>query len=209
MNCEVCKRLTVIKKKRIYHYDISGLDNVYLQNVEMRMCERCRISVPRIPRILQLHATIAKAVVMQPALLGGKDIRFLRKELGMRAREFAKLLRTDVSTFSRWEKNQKPGPQSDLLIRYLYIQLVQEKTGRPFADKVAEQLSSVGQTKLAAAIVIDVNDVTTFKYASLEDLSRKENHQFEKRKKKLTPSRRTTKPVAYSNRTVKQKTLHS
>src|SRR5262249_35622032 len=78
----------------------------------------------------ELHATIARAIALQPCPLRGQDIRFLRKQLGFSAREWAKFLRTDASTLSRWENDQQEiGTQSDSLIRLLYFRIRDEKEG--------------------------------------------------------------------------------
>jgi hypothetical protein len=79
MQCETRQHDIDTKPRQVYHYVESGLDNVYLKNVDVRVCETCNPASPRLPRILELHSTIARAVAMQPCPLRGQDIRFLRK----------------------------------------------------------------------------------------------------------------------------------
>src|SRR5215813_13342470 len=95
IKCDVCGTPTVVRSGQSYHYTESGWDNVYLENIELRVCEDCGTVSPRIPRILQLHETIAKAIVSKPQPLTGAEIRFLRKQLRLKAKEFAAYLRTD------------------------------------------------------------------------------------------------------------------
>jgi putative zinc finger/helix-turn-helix YgiT family protein len=108
MKCDVCGKGEIITKLQpTYHYKKCGLDNVYLLNMEFRVCDASGTKVPRLKSMPQLHATIARAIAMQPCPLRGQDVRFLRKQLGYSAKEWATFLRTDASTLSRWENNQQ------------------------------------------------------------------------------------------------------
>lgn len=158
MKCEVCHGNTSLIPGQQYEYTESGLENVCLTNVEMRACEACGERTPRLPRVLELHANIARHIALQPMPLRGADIRFLRKQLGMRAREWAGLLRIDVSTFSRWENDeQRPGPQSDALIRFIYFYEAEVRENRSVPDRLAEQIASVSTSREEGlSLVIDV-----------------------------------------------------
>src|SRR5258706_2984833 len=108
MKCDICHKGNILtKKQESYHYKECGLDNVFLRNIDLRVCDECGAKIPRLPRMRELHATIARAVAMQPCPLRGQDIRFLRKQLGYSAKEWATFLRTDASTLSRWENDQQ------------------------------------------------------------------------------------------------------
>ncbi|MGB6834193.1 MAG: helix-turn-helix transcriptional regulator [Candidatus Acidiferrum sp.] len=49
-------------------------------------------------------------------------LRFLRKHMDLRQEEFARLLRVNKTTLSKWENNEDPiGLQSDLLARAIVI----------------------------------------------------------------------------------------
>ena len=144
MKCDICQGKIVTKTRKTYHYKECGLDNVYLKNVAVRICSSCNEESVRIPRIIELHATIARAVAMQPCPLRGQDVRFLRKQLGYSAREWATFLRTDVSTLSRWENGQQAiGDQSDSLIRFLYFRIRDEQEGVLSSDRVAAASAAV------------------------------------------------------------------
>src|SRR5216684_3404397 len=93
--CESCSgSMTVRKttKEQPYHYTISGLDNVFLVGIDVEECKECHIEEPIIPRMRELHQTIAKALLHKDALLTGKEIRFLRKNAGIPANRFAALI---------------------------------------------------------------------------------------------------------------------
>ena len=88
-------------------YRESGLDNVQLINVPMWACSNGHQEL-QIPAVEQLHALLTSLVIRKPAKLTGPEIRFLRKELGMSAKTFAKRLgMTDVH-LSRIETGIRP-----------------------------------------------------------------------------------------------------
>jgi putative zinc finger/helix-turn-helix YgiT family protein len=144
MKCDICQGNIVTKTQHTFHYTECGLDNVYLKNVDVRICQSCNERSVRIPKILELHATLGRAIAMQPCPLRGQDIRFLRKQLGYSAKEWATLLRTDASTLSRWENGQQDiGSQSDTLIRLMYFRIRDEHEGALTNDRVAEAAAAV------------------------------------------------------------------
>ena len=145
MKCDICQGNITTKAQQTYHYKECGLDNVYLKNVDVRVCESCGEKAVRIPRILELHAVIGRAVAMQPCPLRGQDIRFLRKQLGYSAKAWATFLRMDTSTLSRLENEQQvAGPQSDSLIRFLYFRIRDEEEGVLSQDRLADASAAVG-----------------------------------------------------------------
>jgi putative transcriptional regulator len=145
MKCDVCRKGELrTRSQQTYRYKECGLDNVYLLNLEFQVCDACGTKVPRLKRMPELHATIARAIAMQPCPLRGQDIRFLRKQLGYSAKEWATLLRTNASTLSRWENNQQEiGPQSDSLIRLLYFRIRDEKEGTLSKESVVTAAAAV------------------------------------------------------------------
>lgn len=155
----------ILSKTQKYQYSLSGLKNVFLDNIEIYCCAGCEVQIPVIPRILQLHNTIANAIVCKRALLSGAEIRFLRKNLRIKSQDWAKLLRTDKSVYSRWENDlQAVSPQSDLLIRYLYLRLLEERKDIRLEKKIVESLSNMRDEK--TAIVIDVEQIEDYSYLS-------------------------------------------
>jgi DNA-binding transcriptional regulator YiaG len=100
-----------------YHYLESGLDNFWICRIEIYRCE-CGESAA-IPQIIELHRTIAKCLLTQKSPLSGKEIRFLRKHMAMKAIDFAKHLGVDNATVSRWE-NEK-GPHSPVVDRFIRL----------------------------------------------------------------------------------------
>ncbi len=165
MKCYSCSKNTQIKQVQKYQYTGTGLENIFLDNIEIRFCDNCEMESPVIPKILILHNTIANAIVCKRTLLSGAEIRFLRKNLRIKSQDWAKLLRTDKSVYSRWENDlQSVSPQSDLLIRYLYLRLLEERKDIRLEKKIVESLSDMTDEK--TAIVIDVGRIEDYSYLS-------------------------------------------
>jgi putative zinc finger/helix-turn-helix YgiT family protein len=172
MKCDVCQRKTTTKAVSVYRYSECGLDNVYLKNVQVRVCSHCKEKSPRIARITQLHATIARAVAMQPCPLRGQDVRFLRKQLGYSQKEWAAFLRTDVSTLSRWENGQQAiGVQSDSLMRLLYFRIRDEQEGVLSTERVAAASAAVGAACLLS-LCVNMDNPKVYSYQSRSVRSR-------------------------------------
>jgi putative zinc finger/helix-turn-helix YgiT family protein len=125
-----CKKL---RKRRAsteqpYHFIESGLDNVFLVGIVVATCVQCEEQIPEIPNISQLHDKIAETLVTKPAMLLGPEIKFIRKNLGLLAGDFAKYLDTTPVSVSRWENGEMISKENDLLIRYFYLRFKEEKT---------------------------------------------------------------------------------
>ncbi len=173
MKCELCKDETIIKRGQRYHYIECGLDNVYLENLDVRVCEACGEASPRIPRINDLHAIIGQAVALQNVPLSGKEIRFLRQHLGLKAKEWAAFLHIDTATLSRWENGgQIIGPQADSLMRLMYFYLLVEKQGRAIPEHVADLVAAVvTQRSDAMALLVNPNKPARYSYRLESELA--------------------------------------
>lgn len=102
-----------------YRYDLTGLKNVFLAGIAVYECAKCRKEVPIIPRAGKLHRVIARLLLDKPALLTGDEIRFLRKNAGISAKDFAAQLQTSAEHLSRVENGHYPslGPTADKFAR--------------------------------------------------------------------------------------------
>ena len=106
-------------KRTSYHYTECGLDNVFIE-VDVIEADDAGNRVFRFPAINRLHRAIAEGIINADGLLDGKEIRFLRTEMGMTQAELAKLLDRDSQTVARWEKGEKDVDRAqDALIRQL------------------------------------------------------------------------------------------
>ena len=122
MKCPECGSELVLRKNQKYKYAESGLDNVYLTGLNVRRCPNCKTRIPEIPNIRDVHLCIALWLVEKPTPLSGKEIRFLRKSLGIKSKEFAKKLGYTSQAISRIEKGKSDiGKQGDRLIRIWFL----------------------------------------------------------------------------------------
>lgn len=111
--CGEVQRLT----RATTDYPESGLDNVELVDVPVWVCRNGHQEV-EIPEAEQLHGLLVNELIRKPAALSGPEIRFLRKELGMSGRAFAKQLGMTPEHLSRLETGQRAvSPTTSLLVR--------------------------------------------------------------------------------------------
>ncbi len=130
LRCERCDgRMKATVKD--FRYPESGLPNVVLQGLRVYVCESCQEEIPEIPNLLQLHRVIAKALLTKPAVLTGEEVRFLRRHVGLKAKEFADQLGTTPVTVSRWETGAIAiDPKTDRFIRLLCVRKLEEEINR-------------------------------------------------------------------------------
>jgi len=119
MACPICK-----KEGRIHtgehHYTESGLQNVWLMGVELFECD-CGENFAFIPCAQELNKLISQILLRKEGQLSGREIRFLRKHMGMKSKDFAKEIGVKPVTVSRWENGDSPPTEPlDRLIRLFY-----------------------------------------------------------------------------------------
>ena len=119
MICPTCKQEGKIHVGK-HHYTESGLQNVWLKGVEIFEC-KCGENFAFIPYAQELHKLIAEILLKKEDQLSGREIRFLRKHMGLKAKDFAKQIGVMNVTVSRWEREETIPPITiDRLIRYFY-----------------------------------------------------------------------------------------
>jgi putative zinc finger/helix-turn-helix YgiT family protein len=117
MKCPQCRH-EMVNKTENHRYSESGLSNVVLVGVEVRHCPNCGEEMVSIPRIEELHRTIAMTLIRHPGRISPSEIRFLRKWLGWSGVDFAKHMGVAPETVSRWETGDKPmGGTAERLLR--------------------------------------------------------------------------------------------
>ncbi|HPQ44920.1 MAG TPA: helix-turn-helix domain-containing protein [Syntrophales bacterium] len=120
--CWECGEQLQVINNKVYHYKESGLDNVYLHGIVQYKCPKCGQGGPEIPKIEELHLLIGRELVCKENLLSGAEMKFLRKEIGLKSKEMAGLLDVKPETYSRWENDKdKIGPIYDRHLRSLYM----------------------------------------------------------------------------------------
>lgn len=127
---------------------------VTLLGIEISRCPVCGEQEIAIPRVEELHRTIAVSLIGKHERLTPDEIRFLRKYLDLSGVDFARMMRVDPSTVSRWERGDQPiGEGSDVLLRTLVL------LRKPVDHYPVDNLNDVakdGPIPLRATLKLDV-----------------------------------------------------
>lgn len=101
-----------------YHYTESGLDNVLIRGVDF-LTDDAGEQVVTIRNIAGLHRAIAAGIVTKAGSMTGKELRFLRTEMGMTQAELAAIVHREPLAMSRWERGEinHIDPNAETLIR--------------------------------------------------------------------------------------------
>jgi len=130
-----------------YHYKECGLDNVTLAGITIYKC-KCGEDMPVIPNVDGLHQIIGIDTVKSTATLSGKQIRFLRKEMGYSATWFAHILGASKVTVSRWESGAEHiGRAYDRVIRIFYLRNLEEKSKKVVALNIESIMESISKDR--------------------------------------------------------------
>lgn len=124
--CRVCGTRTEVRREN-YKYDASGLDNITLEKIEVRHCPNCGERQALIPSLGELHRSIALSLAEKRERLLPKEIRFLRKHLGLSSTDFAAKIGVDPATVSRYESAADPQPMGKQTERLLRLMVMWEK----------------------------------------------------------------------------------
>lgn len=127
-SCYSCGAKIEVIKDKPYHFDECGL-NVVLHGITQYKCKKCGESYASIPNIQKLHRVIGAHICeKRKALFRPEEIKFLRKDLQLRAKELSQLLGVTPQTVSRWENGKKEiGEAHDRLFRSLYMMHASEQ----------------------------------------------------------------------------------
>ncbi len=90
-----------------YNYTESGLDNVFVEGVQFVTDDAGEVCVT-VPNINGLHRAIASGIIRQRAGMTGREMRFLRTEIGFTQAELAVLVHREALAISRWERGESP-----------------------------------------------------------------------------------------------------
>ena len=142
-----------------FHYTASGLDNVTL--VDLRVCtDDDGDESITIPNINDLHRAIARTIVGRSSGMSGRELRFLRTEMGFTQAELADKVKREGLAIGRWERSEIPiEPNAEAIIRLIAI----ERLGLKL-DAGAEEVSSWCVQKADPnPIVIDASDPNDYR----------------------------------------------
>jgi putative zinc finger/helix-turn-helix YgiT family protein len=125
------------QERRSVDYPESGLTNVELFNVPAWVCPNNHEEI-EIPAVTQLHELLAHLIIRKPAILTGNEIKFLRRRVGIQAKEFALRIGLTPVSLSRFETGQRRiSRRIDLLIRLSAAALIASRDNKPFPADLA------------------------------------------------------------------------
>ena len=145
-----------------YRYTECGLDNVVIEGVSF-VQDDVGETVVRIPNINGLHRAIAVAIVKRGMMMSGREMRFLRAEMGMTQAELAEMIHREPLTISRWERGETEiDANAETLIRLHAI----ERLALDVHDGVSEISGRSVPSAVQAPIVIDGSDPNNYQLAA-------------------------------------------
>lgn len=104
----------------MYHYRECGLDNVWLRNgyKEHDTPYGKGVSITNVEGLLDV---IALHLVQKEALLTGKELRFLRVQMGLSQKELGELQGVSAQMVSLWERKNSLPLVNDRWVRVQYL----------------------------------------------------------------------------------------
>ncbi|MFO1038269.1 MAG: hypothetical protein U1E45_15640 [Geminicoccaceae bacterium] len=111
-----------------HEMDLGGVKVVLHDAVIEEVCDACGERAVVVPDLNGLIVSAAVARLLEPVRLRGREVRFVRKALGMNGRAFAKAMQIRPETLSRWEQGmQGVGGYAEQLLRHNACALLREQ----------------------------------------------------------------------------------
>ena len=119
------------------------MTNVQLVNVPVWVCPRKHEEI-EIPAVTELHELLAYLIIRKPAVLSGPEIKFLRRRIGIQAKDFAQRIGLTPVALSRFETGSRQvGRRTDLLIKLAAAALIAARDNKPFPADLALLVDSL------------------------------------------------------------------
>ena len=173
--CEQCgKKMHRMIKDR-YQYLESGLSNVVLDHIPVYECD-CGEQVVGLPNVERLHTLIFERLLTKAGRLRGEEIRFLRKWMGVKSVDFAKMVKVHPTTLSKWEGDDLAiSEERDNLLRFAVVVTIGARAKQQMAEayrKVADQyLDLLGQIQATTQSEATSNDTMEVTQRDLDEPS--------------------------------------
>ena len=160
--CDQCGALMTEKKatpEAPYNYEISGLKDIFLSGILVHVCPKCKAESAIIPKLAELHWVITKNLVERQELLKGREIRFLRKNVGLAACKFAALLGVSPSHLSRIEngKTFNLSETADKLARVIIMTANENENSRDILNHIAQNVIKQKRAKQHVVFKLEKN----------------------------------------------------
>jgi len=122
-----------------YRYTECGLDNVFIEGMNPCIDDEGE-EVYYIPNPVGLHKAIAAGIVAHPKGMSGKELRFLRTEIGLTQAELGRLVHRDAQTVARWEKGITDiDSTAEAIIRKRAIEVLELEVEGATMDAISER----------------------------------------------------------------------
>ncbi|MDR3527406.1 MAG: hypothetical protein P4L57_08995 [Rhizomicrobium sp.] len=142
-----------------FRYTASGLDNIVLIGLEECIDDdgdRC----VTIPHITELHRVIAHSILTRESGISGKELRFLRTEMGLTQAELAKIVKREALAIGRWERGEfELDSNAEALIRLVASERLNIKIDVPIEQVSAWCVPSA----VNEPIMIDASDPSNYR----------------------------------------------
>lgn len=137
---------TLLDDEGRFHYQASGLDNVYLNSGGFKISpDGSSIAIDNVD---ELHDCIAMYLVEQTSELSGKELRFLRKEIGLTHAELASKVGIEKQAVGRWEREENSNKMADRMLRVLYLSLkTKREMGGTMLISLLDSISELDDTE--------------------------------------------------------------
>jgi transcriptional regulator with XRE-family HTH domain len=89
----------------VYRYSECGLDNVLIEGMDTVFDDDDENAIT-ITNVDGLHRAIALGIVRKKTGMTGKELRYLRTEMGMTQAELASIVHREPLAVSRWERSE-------------------------------------------------------------------------------------------------------
>ncbi|OUD09053.1 hypothetical protein BVC71_10085 [Marivivens niveibacter] len=137
-----------------YHYIECGLDNVFIDGLTPIIDDEGD-EVITIHHIAGLHAEIARGIVGKNGKMTGKELRFLRTEMGYTQAQLAETVNSTGLTLGRWERSEHPiDANAETVIR----RIAGEKLIEAFDRSIEDLVKKIQSDAAASDITISSNE---------------------------------------------------
>jgi DNA-binding transcriptional regulator YiaG len=145
-----------------YRYTECGLENVIINGVSF-VADDAGDAVVRIPNVNGLHSAIALGIVTRKNMMNGREMRFLRSEMGMTQAELASMIHREPLTISRWERGETEiDANAETLVRLQSIERLKLKVEGHVSEISGWSIPSAVQHP----ILIDGSDPANYQLAA-------------------------------------------
>lgn len=150
------------KKMVQYRYTESGLDNVIIEGIDFLVDDAGEECIS-IPNVNGLHRAIAHGIVRKHSGMTGRELRFLRSEMGMTQAQLAAMVHREPLAISRWERGEHDiDSNAEALIRIAAT----ERLRLPHDATVEEIAGWCIPSASTPPLVIDGSDPSNYRLAA-------------------------------------------